>query len=125
MSLLNMSLGVENFCFSLRKPCEQNQNIFGKVSLSLKLSGDFFPAALTDQITDTVDYAAFCREIADHCHNLNCASFKQFHQQLEEATKKFYPVISKAYYLITLSCHANFTRETSFAIGAGLKDDQE
>jgi dihydroneopterin aldolase len=120
-----MSLGVTDYCFSTKTACVEDPKKSCRVSLSLRLWGEFWPAALNDQINDTIDYEALCNDIAKYCDHLSCATIDLFEKRLQYAISQFSPIISQAYFSITITCHASFTCEASFAIGPTLQSDHE
>lgn len=120
-----MSLGVKDYFFVLKTPCAKDAKKCCHVSLSFRLSGQFLSAAINDRIEDTVDYEALCNNIVKDSEHLNCENIDQFQKRFLYAASQFSPIISWAYFLMTLTCHASFTCEASFAIRPTLQSDHE
>lgn len=85
-------VGVKGFSMKLRNPCHVKGECVNEIVLSFELSGNFFPAAQSDELAKTVNYAAlcqFCQEILRYlpCHRLPQAD------SLQQAIRSYSPLI--------------------------------
>jgi dihydroneopterin aldolase len=120
----NITVGIEKLRFSLAHKCKKNPKKSTKVCLSLRLMGNFLPAALSDKIFDTVDYEALCQHIEKALNESNCASYQKLLTTINTAISNFSSLITGGYISLTVKCHDTFTAEAAFDIGSKLISEQ-
>lgn len=108
---MDIRLGVEDYQFSLIKPCRSYNQLPSKIRLSFQLKGDFLPAAVSDNLADTVDYEALCNYIRYALTSFNCADVAEISETIKKSILAFSPLISGGYVSICLSCHDTFINE--------------
>jgi dihydroneopterin aldolase len=115
-----ISIGVNNFRFSLKKPCAIDDKTLLHVCLSFCLDGNFLPAAYSDNLSDTLDYEALCGHIARSITINSCASFLQLAEEIKQEILNFSPLISGGSISLAVHCHDAFTIDKELDIAKAL-----
>ncbi len=108
---LSISIGVDEFGFTLKKSCFYKQGQPVLVCLYFKLLGDLMPAALSDRLSDTIDYETLCQKIENGISLLDCSSKEFMVEQIGHEIKNFSPLITGGYFRLSVKCHETFTTD--------------
>jgi dihydroneopterin aldolase len=102
---ISLSVGAKECLFVLKKPCDMDGKTAISICLSFQLSGNFLPAALHDDIHQTVDYFALCEYIKTIFEPFACKEHENVKEALKHKIASFSPLISGALLTLTMSCH--------------------
>lgn len=103
-----ISVGVENFRFWLPKACACMPTKSISATLSFAIGGDFFQAALSDDLTHTCDYEAMCHELVARLSVFDCRDFERITVVAHQFIRDYSPRIRTGYVSLFLYCHDTF-----------------
>lgn len=108
---LALCIGVKDYRVFLEKNCPENDQK-GQLSLTFSLQGNFLAAALSDDLTKTVDYHQLSISLTDELQPLICLDEAAI-RKATETIFRFSPLITGCYLKITACCHGALIVETS------------
>lgn|SRR5579871_4444230 len=104
-----ISINIDSFHFALANPCLHDKERATEILLSFKLDGDFLPGAISDQLSDTVDYEALCQQIKSRVRALNCDAIPLITAHINHAIIESSPLITSGWFSLSVTCHSAFT----------------
>lgn len=96
MTKCQISIGVEKLSIPLTGCIKCGLRIC-TLQISFKMKGDFLPAALSDNLNQTVDYDLLCQHLECTFSGLGCHQEKSFFAFLMKQIKAFSGLISDIY----------------------------
>ncbi len=108
---MEITVGVLDYQFALKKPCPKHHSHRARVKLSFELTGNFLTAAQNDKLLDTVDYDVLCVAIEDALDCTMCMDQTRLHKAVKSTIKEFSPLITGGYFTVQIFCHETFIIE--------------
>ena len=109
MPQIEFSLGVHEYRCELIQPCVNNKNMDVVVHFSFLISGNFLPAAINDNLSETVDYRVLGENIKSIIIKHDCEAKETIINAAKAVISQFSPLITGGYLEITIRCHETFT----------------
>ncbi|HXW52780.1 MAG TPA: hypothetical protein VEL47_01615 [Myxococcota bacterium] len=109
------SVGVDEFRFILKTACLHKREEPVNICLSLRLDGDLMAAALSDRLSDTIDYEGLCQNIENCVTMLDCDSHAFMVERIRRAIVNFSPLIFGGCFTLMVNCHDIFIANLTLA----------
>lgn len=104
--LCRMRIGLQDLILEL-KECSHQTNLPGKLSISFALEGNFFKAAQSDNLNDTLDYAVISAELRAFAKKYRCND-SELVERMKSTLENYSSMISGVFITGKPLCHAPF-----------------